>query len=116
MQLNPDLSVRDKGVMEKCTFCVQRIRKTKDDAAREDRKVIDGEFQTACQQTCPTTAILFGDMLDPESKVSHVWRKQQVKLGVTEQHKVNSELRGYRILEELNTDPCIMYKERVREV
>ncbi|RMH21238.1 MAG: 4Fe-4S dicluster domain-containing protein [Gammaproteobacteria bacterium] len=116
MQLNPDLSVRDKGVMEKCTFCVQRIRAGKDKAKMENRKVHDGEVKTACQQTCPTQAIEFGDLLDPESQVSKTWRKQQVKLGVTEQHKHEHELRGYRVLEGLNTDPCIMYKERVREV
>ncbi len=116
MQLNPDLTVRDKGVMEKCTFCVQRIRAAKDKAAREGRKVRDGEFQTACQQTCPTTAIVFGDLLDPESQVSRMWRYYEVELGKTEQHKRHPERRGYRIMEELNTDPCILFLERVREV
>ncbi|RMD79809.1 MAG: 4Fe-4S dicluster domain-containing protein [Gammaproteobacteria bacterium] len=116
MQLNPDLSVRDKGVMEKCTFCVQRIRAAKDKAAREGRKVRDGEFQTACQQTCPTTAIVFGDLLDPESQVSRMWRYYEVELGKTEQEKEHEERRGYRVLEDLNTDPCIMFLERVREV
>ena len=116
MQLNPDLTVRDKGVMEKCTFCVQRIRAAKDKAAREGRKVRDGEFQTACQQTCPTTAIVFGDLLDPESQVSRMWRHYEVELGKTEQHKHHPERRGYRVMEELNTDPCILFLERVREV
>lgn len=124
MQLNPDLSVRDKGVMEKCTFCVQRIRTVKDKARMEDRDVRDGEFQTACAQTCPTGAIEFGDMLgmyDPESgvkdtKVTKLWRKHQVELGKTEQHKRTKDLRGYRVFEFLNTDPCVMYLERVREV
>lgn len=116
MQLNPDLSVRDKGVMEKCTFCVHRIRVAKDKAKMENRKVIDGEFNTACQQTCPTGAIVFGDMMDPDSKVSKAWAASQVELGKTRQTKQNPELRGYRVFESLNTDPKVMYLERVREV
>lgn len=114
LQLNPDLSVRDKGVMEKCTFCVQRIRVAKDQARAEQRAVKDGEFTTACAQACPTTAIIFGDMLDPQSQVAKLWDKHQVKR-VTGQKKDNPELRGYRALEELNVDPSIMYLERVRE-
>jgi molybdopterin-containing oxidoreductase family iron-sulfur binding subunit len=124
MQLNPDLSVRDKGVMEKCTFCVQRIRAGKDKAAREDRTVQDGDIITACAQSCPTKAITFGDMLknyDPstsnaDSRTAGMWRTYQVELGKTQQAKQNEDLRGYRVLEQLNTDPCIMYLERVREV
>lgn len=138
MQLNPDLTVRDKGVMEKCTFCVQRIRVAKDKAQMEDRTIAKGgtveaagqqysaaagrpklqdmEFQTACQQTCPTSAIVFGDLMNPESQVSQLWREHQVELGKTAQNKENADLRGYRIFEELNTDPCIMFMERVREV
>ncbi len=116
LQLNPDLSVRDKGVMEKCTFCVQRIRTAKDTARREGRKVRDGDVQTACQQSCPTTAIVFGDMLDPESRVTKLWKAHEVELGKTAQHKQHPEKRGYRIFEGLNTDPCVMYLERVREV
>lgn len=116
MQLNPDLTVRDKGVMEKCTFCVQRIRAGKDKAKMENRKLEDGEFTTACAQACPTSAIVFGDMLDPNSGVSKAWKQHQVELGKSEQHKENPELRGYRVLEGLNTDPKVMYLERVREV
>lgn len=116
MQLNPDLTVRDKGVMEKCTFCVQRIRVAKDRARMEDRKVIDGEFQTACQQTCPTGAIVFGDLMNEESKVAKLWKAHQVELGKTKQHKQNPDKRGYRVFEALNTDPKVMYLERVREV
>lgn len=115
MQLNPDLTVRDKGVMEKCTFCVQRIRAAKDKARREDRSLRDGEFTTACAQSCPTGAIVFGDMKDPQSQVAQSWQAHQVELGKTEQHKKNEQLRGYRIFEALNTDPCVMYLERVRE-
>jgi len=124
MQLNPDISVRDMGVMEKCTFCVQRIRTVKDTASMENRKVRDGEVQTACSQTCPTGAIEFGDMLamhDPESgaaetKVIQIWQKHQVELRKTKQNKQNPEMRGYRVFEFLNTDPCVMYLDRVREV
>ena len=115
MQLNPDLTVRDKGVMEKCTFCVQRIRAAKDTARREQRELVDGEFNTACAQSCPTQAIVFGDLYNKESKVAKVWEKQQVELAKTEQYKKDPEKRGYRIFEALNTDPCVMYLERVRE-
>lgn len=138
MQLNPDITVRDKGVMEKCTFCVQRIRAAKDDAKMANhvtkdagtmkigdleyrtaagRTIVpDMSFQTACQQTCPTSAIVFGDLLDPGSSVSQLWNQHEVKLGKTSQKKSNPQLRGYRVLEELNTDPCVMFLERVREV
>ncbi len=115
MQLNPDLSVRDKGVMEKCTFCVQRIRVGKDAARREGREVHDGDVITACAQTCPTEAIVFGDMMDKSSKVSKIWAAHEVELGKHEQHKSDPDLRGYRVLEGLNTDPCVTYLERVRE-
>lgn len=115
MQLNPDLSVRDKGVMEKCTFCIQRIRTGKDKARREGREVQDGDVITACAQTCPTEAIVFGDLLDKESQVTKLWKTQEVELGKTEQDKSDAERRGYRVLEGLNTDPCVMYLDRVRE-
>ncbi|MEP7027556.1 MAG: molybdopterin-dependent oxidoreductase [Candidatus Eisenbacteria bacterium] len=96
-QLNPDVTVRDKGVMEKCTFCVQRIRDAKDHAKDEDRKVKDGDVRTACQQTCPTQAIVFGDLMDPESAI--------VK-------RIESE-RGYKILGDLNTYPSVTYLKKV---
>ncbi len=121
MQLNPDLTVRDKGVMEKCTFCVQRVRAAKDQAQMENRKVRDGEFTTACAQACPTNAIHFGDLMDPDSAVAKLWAKHEVKRHdeqgrpLHEQNKEHAELRGYRVLEELATDPSVMYLERVRE-
>lgn len=115
LQLNPDLTVRDKGVMEKCTFCVQRIRVAKDKAKMENRKVVDGEFMSACAQACPTSAIVFGDTLDAESKVSKLWKQHQVKRGVFKQSKEDPQLRGYRVFEELNVDPSVMYLERVRD-
>jgi len=115
MQLNPDLTVRDKGVMEKCTFCVQRIRVAKDKAKMENRPVADGEAMTACAQACPTNAIVFGDYKDENSQVAKLWKKYQVKRRLTKQKKDDPELRGYRIFEELNVDPSVMYLERVRE-
>lgn len=98
-QLNPDVSVREKGVMEKCTFCIQRIRQAKD-LAKDDgrRRVRDGEVNPACAQACPTEAIFFGDMNDPQSRVSR-------KAG---------DHRAYHVLEELNTTPSIVYLKRVR--
>ena len=117
-QLNPDLSVRDKGVMEKCTFCIQRIRKAKDEAKMADRSVQDGDVVTACAQACPTSAIVFGDTMDESSAVAKLWKQHQVERGVyqkTRLAKKNKELRGYRIFEELNVDPSVMYLERIRE-
>ncbi len=92
-QLNPDLSVRDKGVMEKGTFCMQRIRRAKDRAKDEGRPVKDGEVVTACGQSCPTGAIVFGNLNDPESRVA----------------KLAASKRRFRLLEEHGTDPSVIY-------
>jgi molybdopterin-containing oxidoreductase family iron-sulfur binding subunit len=99
-QLNPDVTVRTKGVMEKCTFCVQRIRAKQNEAVLDDRDLEDGEVVTACQQTCPSDAIVFGDITDPNSRVSRLSRDQ----------------RGYHVLEGLNTRPAITYLKKVRNV
>lgn len=96
-QLNPDVSVREKGVMEKCSFCIQRIRQAKDVAKDEGRRVQDGDVQPACVQTCPTEALVFGDQNDPESRVSQA---------------MNDE-RAYHVLEELNTAPSVVYLRKV---
>ena len=118
-QLNPDVTVRGKGVMEKCTFCVQRLHAAKGTAKSEGRIVRDGEVQTACQQVCPANAISFGNLVDPESRVHKQWKTQQVEIDKDAQTKDKeeggSELRGYRILEELRPYPSVMYLERVRE-
>jgi molybdopterin-containing oxidoreductase family iron-sulfur binding subunit len=99
-QVNPDVTVRRKGVMEKCTFCVQRIRRARIDARAEDRPIRDGEIVTACQQTCPADAIVFGNLNDPTSEVNRIRREQAA--------------RGYGALAELNTYPNITYLSRVR--
>ena len=96
--LNPDVTVRTKGVMEKCTFCIQRIREGKEKAKQLGVKVKDGDFKTACQQTCPAEAITFGDLNDPESKVS----------------QLSKDPRGYHTLEVLNTRPSIAYLTKIR--
>ncbi len=99
LQLNPDVTVRSKGVMEKCTFCVQRIRLAENRARDEGRPVRDGDVVTACAQACPGRAIVFGDAKDPASRVS----------------RLRSDPRGYAVLGELNTRPAITYLARVRE-
>ncbi|MBI4830583.1 MAG: 4Fe-4S dicluster domain-containing protein [Candidatus Lindowbacteria bacterium] len=96
-QFNPDVFVRTRGMMEKCTFCIQRIREHKEIAKDEKRVLRDGEVIPACAQSCPTGAIYFGDLKDPASRVS-----QQV-----------GDTRGYAILSELNTQPSIIYLKRV---
>jgi len=117
LQLNPDLTVRSKGVMEKCTFCVQRQRDAKNAAetAGHPNYVEDMSFMTACQQTCPTRAIVFGNMKNPKAEVSKLWASHQVELGRVEQDKT-ADVRGYRVLEDLNVEPCIMYMDRVRNI
>ncbi|MBI4562644.1 MAG: 4Fe-4S dicluster domain-containing protein, partial [Candidatus Rokubacteria bacterium] len=97
LQLNPDVTVRQLGIMEKCTMCIQRIIAGKHQAKDEGRKVRDGDIVTACQQTCPTQAILFGDLKDPQSKVS----------------KLSRSPRGYHVLEELGTRPAVTYLKKV---
>jgi molybdopterin-containing oxidoreductase family iron-sulfur binding subunit len=95
---NPDVTVRTRGIMEKCTFCVQRIRDGKDAAKDAGVKLADGAIRTACQQACPTDAIVFGDMNDPASKVA----------------RAQGDPRAFRVLEILNTKASVSYLTKVR--
>lgn len=115
LQLNPDVTVRSKGVMEKCTFCMQRLRYAMDKAKDQDRLVQDGEVVTACAQACPTSAITFGNLLDKTSKVAAVWKRQEMDLATDHQEKEDPNMRGYRVLEYMRTYPSIVYLERVRD-
>jgi len=96
LQLNPDVSVREVGVMEKCTFCVQRIKAGERQAREENREVKDGEIKPACAQACPATAIVFGDLNDPESQVS----------------RLAASGRGEKLLEDAGAEPNITYLKR----
>jgi MoCo/4Fe-4S cofactor protein with predicted Tat translocation signal len=115
MVLNPDVTVRSRGVMEKCTFCVQRIQSGKLNARKEKRTLKDGEVVTACAAACSTGAILFGDMNDPESRIS---KHLKVRPLYPEKPYVNDKdadnLRAYTVLEEINTRPNIFYLAKVR--
>ncbi len=101
MVLNPDVTVRARGVMEKCSMCVQRIQEGKLYAKKEGRRPVDGEINTACAQACPSGAITFGDMLDKESNLFRM----------LSEHK---EGRAYTLLEEINTNPSVIYLTKVR--
>ncbi len=101
MVLNPDVTVRSRGVMEKCTFCVQRIQSGKLAAKKELRKVEDGEVTTACASACPTEALVFGDMKDPKSRISKL---------INEDNKE----RTFHALEELRVQPNVTYLRKVR--
>ncbi|MTI33286.1 TAT-variant-translocated molybdopterin oxidoreductase [Xanthovirga aplysinae] len=101
MVLNPDVVVRSRGVMEKCTFCVQRIQYGKLSAKKEGRRPTDEDINTACAQACPADAIVFGDVLNPESKVAKIMKEEE-------------EGRAYAMLEELNVSPNVYYLRKVR--
>ena len=92
-QLNPDVTVRSAGVMEKCTFCVQRIQRGKQEAAGEGRELKDGVIQPACAQACPADALVFGNTADPESRVS----------------KMLPHERQFKLLDHMGTEPAVYY-------
>ncbi|MCB1045849.1 MAG: 4Fe-4S dicluster domain-containing protein [Calditrichaeota bacterium] len=95
---NPEVTVRDRGIMEKCTFCIQRINNARNIAKSENRPVRDGEIRTACQNACPTDAIIFGDLKDPSSRLSRALKTD----------------RGYKVLEELGVGSAVTYLAEVR--
>jgi Fe-S-cluster-containing dehydrogenase component len=96
-QLNPDVTVRTKGVMEKCSFCVQRIREAETRAKTEGRNLVGNEFTTACAQACPSRAITFGDAADPQWSVT----------------QLVEDRRAYHVFEELNTYTAVVYLKKV---
>ncbi len=96
LQLNPDVSVREVGVMEKCTFCVQRIKAAETQAKAEKRALREGEIQPACVQSCPSEALVFGDLNDPSSRVS----------------RLSQSNRGIKLLGELGTLPKVTYLQK----
>jgi Fe-S-cluster-containing dehydrogenase component len=98
LQHNPDVSIRMAGVMEKCTFCIQRINRAKGDAKEQNRPLADGDVQPACVQSCPAEAMVFGDLNDSESKVS----------------RLAESGRATRLLEGLGTKPKVFYLQRGR--
>lgn len=95
---NPNVSVRSRGVMEKCSYCVQRIQSAKIDAEKLDRSVRDGDIVTACEAVCPAQAIVFGNINDKNSRVA----------------KLKASARDYTLLAELNTRPRTSYQARLR--
>ncbi len=99
---NPEVTVRQRGVMEKCTYCVQRIRHADIDARKDSREILDGEVVTACQASCPTQAIVFGNINDPQTRVS--------------MEKAPRQAHAYGMLTELNTKPRTTYLARIRNI
>ncbi len=114
MVLNPDVTVRSRGVMEKCSLCIQRIQYGKLEAKKEGRRPQDGEINTACASACPSDAIVFGDMNDPES---HIYK--MLKIRDTEEadfiiEKEILEPRAYHVLEEIGVKPNVTYLTKIR--
>ena len=95
--LNPDVTIRSRGIMEKCSFCVHRIRRETRKARSEGHGVLDGTIQTACSSACPTSALNFGNFNDPNSKVS----------------KMKEDKRHYTLLDQFATDPNVIYLAKI---
>ena len=110
MVLNPDVTVRSRGVMEKCSMCIQRIQEGKLRAKKENRRLKDGDINMVCESSCPSNAMIFGDMNDSKSKISKylkIKRKEENKLQVNEE-------RAYNVLDELKVSPNIWYMRKIR--
>ena len=100
MVLNPDVTVRSRGVMEKCTFCFQRLQAAKLDAKKDDRILMDGDAKTACMTACPTEAIVFGNVHDKESRVNKMRNENKQRL--------------FYVIEQIHTLPNVNYLAKVR--
>ena len=108
-QLNPDVTVRSRGIMEKCTFCVQRIRRSSREADKEGEELQDGDraLNPACVNACPTEALMFGNLNDPESKVAKKAAKE-----LRETSPARKGGRGYKLLDEYGTHPKVVYLKK----
>jgi MoCo/4Fe-4S cofactor protein with predicted Tat translocation signal len=113
MVLNPDVTVRSRGVMEKCTMCVQRIQLGKLEAKKESRRTNDDDITMACASACPADAILFGDMNDPESKLSKMLKIKDLEGDYGIDKQIGEE-RAYTVLEEVGTKPNVLYLTKIR--
>jgi MoCo/4Fe-4S cofactor protein with predicted Tat translocation signal len=114
MVLNPDVTVRSRGVMEKCSFCAQRIQYGKLSAKKERRPMKDGEVNTACAAACTTGAIVFGDLNNPESRVSKLLKISVDEKGAAPTDKKTGNPRAYRVLEDIGVKPNIFYLNKIR--
>ncbi len=113
MVLNPDVTVRSRGVMEKCSMCVQRIQHGKLEAKKDSRRTNDGDINTACASACPSDAIVFGDMNDDNSQISQLLRIKNEKGDYGIDKQVNEE-RAYTVLEEVGQKPNVLYLTKIR--
>ncbi len=114
MVLNPDVTIRSRGVMEKCSFCAQRIQYGKLNAKKERRPVKDGEIVTACAAACTTGAIVFGDMNNPDSQISKLLQISVDEHGASPTDKKTGNPRAYRVLEDIGVKPNIFYLNKIR--
>ena len=114
MVLNPDVTVRSRGVMEKCSFCVQRIQQGKLTAKKEKRQMKDEDVVTACQASCTTGAIVFGDLNNSESKISKLLQVQRNPERPNGIDKIIGNPRAYTALEEIGVKPNVFYLTKIR--